>query len=192
MEEIGSSTRHLVNFRLLYIISQLVGVVAIVLMICWIGIHLGGFAWTSQPGVQFNWHPLLMTIGMIFLYGNSILVYRGFRFARKRPLKLAHASVHGTAFLFTVIALVAVFDSHNLADPPIPNMYSLHSWVGLTAVLCFSMQYVVGFVMFLFPQFSDVVKETVMPFHVFFGVMGFVMSIGAALLGLSEKSFFHM
>lgn len=192
MEEIGSSTRNLVNFRLLYIISQLVGIVVIILMMTWVGIHLGGLAWTSQPSVQFNWHPLLMTIGMIFLYGNSILVYRGFRYARKRPLKLTHAIIHGSAFLFTVFALVAVFDSHNLNDPPIPNMYSLHSWVGLSAVLLFSLQYVIGFVTFLFPQLKDVVRETVMPFHVFFGVLGFVMSIGAALLGLSEKSFFHM
>ncbi|XP_063703213.1 plasma membrane ascorbate-dependent reductase CYBRD1 isoform X2 [Culicoides brevitarsis] len=191
MEEIGS-TRNLVNFRLLYIISQLIGVVIIVLMISWIGIHLNGLAWTATPSVQFNWHPLLMTIGMIFLYGNSILVYRGFRHARKRPLKLTHAALHAAAFLFTVIALVAVFDSHNLANPPIPNMYSLHSWVGLSAVLIFSMQYVVGFVTFLFPQLKDVMREKIMPFHVIFGILGFVMAICAALLGLSEKAFFHI
>lgn len=193
MEEIGSSSRNLVNFRLFYIISQVVGIVVVILMISWIGIHLGGLAWTSNPGVQFNWHPLLMTLGMIFLYGNSILVYRGFRYARKRPLKLTHASLHAGVFFFTVIALVAVFDSHNLNKPtPIPNMYSLHSWVGLSAVILFSLQYVVGFVTFLFPQLKDPIRETVMPAHIFFGLLGFVMAIGAALLGLSEKAFFHM
>lgn len=192
MEEIGSTSRNLVNFRLVYIISQLVGIVVVILMICWIGIHLGGLAWTSNPAVQFNWHPLLMTLGMIFLYGNSILVYRGFRYARKRPLKLTHAGLHAGAFLFTVIALIAVFDSHNLNNPPLANMYSLHSWVGLSAVLLFSFQYVVGFVTFLFPQLKDPIKETVMPIHIFFGLLGFVMAVGAALLGLSEKALFHM
>uniref|UniRef100_A0A336M0G2 CSON009248 protein n=1 Tax=Culicoides sonorensis TaxID=179676 RepID=A0A336M0G2_CULSO len=192
MDEIGSTSKNLVNFRLFYIISQLVGIVIVILMICWIALHLDGLAWTSNPRVQFNWHPLLMTLGMIFLYGNSILVYRGFRYARKRPLKLTHASIHAGAFFFTVIALIAVFDSHNLNNPPIPNMYSLHSWVGLSAVIIFAMQYVVGFVTFLFPQLKEPIRETVMPAHIFFGLLGFVMAIGAALLGLSEKAFFHI
>lgn len=119
-------------------------------------------------------------------------MYRGFRHHRKRPLKVSHAVIHASAFLFTVIALISVFDSHNLAPKPIPNMYSLHSWIGLSAVILFSIQYFVGFIAFLFPTVKDQVKQTIMPAHVFFGVMGFVMAIGAALLGLTEKAFFHM
>lgn len=222
MEEIGSSARYLVNFRLFYLISQVVGVTIVILVLCWIGIHLNGFGWAANPSIQFNWHPFLMVLGMIFLYGNcksfifiliiskllysndkrvalinkfsfsAILVYRGFRNNRKRTLKITHACIHGAAFLFTVIALIAVFDSHNLANPPIPNMYSLHSWIGLSAVILFAMQYVVGFVTFLFPEMRQPVKETIMPSHIFFGTLGFVMAIGAALLGFSEKAFFHM
>lgn len=44
---------------------------AVVLMGIWTGHHLGGFAWQKNPGLEFNWHPLLMTIGMIYLYGNG-------------------------------------------------------------------------------------------------------------------------
>lgn len=36
------------------------------------------------------------------------------------------------------------------------------------------------------------IKEVYMPIHVFFGLMGFVLAIAASLMGLSEKSFFHM
>ncbi|XP_055625354.1 plasma membrane ascorbate-dependent reductase CYBRD1 [Toxorhynchites rutilus septentrionalis] len=180
------------NFRLLYLITQMVGITLIILVSSWVGVHLNGLAWTSRPSVQFNWHPLLMTMGMIFLYGNSILVYRGFRYARKKPLKITHALIHAMAFIFTVIALVAAFDSHNLARPPIPNMYTLHSWVGMSAVIIFSLQYVFGFASYLFPGVRDQLRATYMPVHVFFGVLGFVLAIAASLLGLLEKAIFSI
>jgi len=66
-----------------------------------------------------------------------MLMYRMQRNVRKRRLKLIHAGMMLFIVLLTVIALVAVFDSHNLAPIPIPNMYSLHSWVGLTTVILF-------------------------------------------------------
>ena len=144
---------------------------AVVLMGIWTGHHLGGFAWQKNPGLEFNWHPLLMTIGMIYLYGNGmlnhmvllvafltflsrffsgILMYRMFRNERKRKLKLLHAGIMIAVFFLTVIALKAVFDSHNLkpcAKPseegdfcPIPNLYSLHSWMGLITVILFLFQ----------------------------------------------------
>ena len=58
------------NFKVLYLVTQLVGATLVVLMISWIKIHLGGFGGSTDPKLEFNWHPLLMTFGMIFLYGN--------------------------------------------------------------------------------------------------------------------------
>lgn len=53
-------------------------------------------------------------------------------------MKFIHAGLHTSAFILAVIALVAVFDFHNGAK--IPNMYSLHSWLGLTAVVLYGLQ----------------------------------------------------
>lgn len=83
---------------------------------------------------------LLDGIKCIMVYFLAILVYRGLRYARKRSLKLCHASIFGSIMILVLIASLAVFDSHNLAVPPIPNLYSLHSWVGLTAVTLFILQ----------------------------------------------------
>ena len=51
------------------------------------------------------------------------------------------------AFIFMVIALRAVFDSHNynrnaktLELEPIPNMYSIHSWIGITVITLYCCQ----------------------------------------------------
>ena len=70
----------------------------------------------------------------------EILIYRIFRDERKRNLKIAHATIMIVALLSAVIGLVALFDSHNLADPPTSNMYTLHSWVGICAVTLFAFQ----------------------------------------------------
>lgn len=70
----------------------------------------------------------------------GMLIYRTQRNQRKRRLKLFHGSIMLFVVTLVVIALVAVFDSHNLVPQPIPNMYSLHSWVGLTSVILFCCQ----------------------------------------------------
>lgn len=208
MERTGQG--RLVNFRLLYLVAQLIGVVLIILTLSWILLHLNGLSYDySTPSLIFNWHPLMMVIGMVFLYGNceclsttnqsvfhafflAILIYRGFRFGRKRSLKITHATIHGLAFVFSLFGLIAVFDSHNYAVPKIPNLYSLHSWIGLTAIILFVCQYIMGFVCYLFPMLREPFRIFYMPIHIFCGLAGYVLALAAALMGLSEKAFFAM
>lgn len=182
----------MINFKVLYVLTQLCGLTMIVLVGTWIGQHLGGLGGSASPKLEFNWHPLFMTIGFIYLYGNSILVYRGFRTTRKKTLKLTHAGIHMAAFILTVIALKTVFDSHNLVDPPIPNLYSLHSWLGLSAVIIFCLQYVAGFMAFLVPGMRENYKIALMPLHIYFGLFGFVLAIASAVMGITEKAIFTL
>lgn len=59
----------MVNFRIIYMIQHMVGVTIIILMCAWVSLFLGGFG-TSHPSIEFNWHPVLMTVGMVYMYGN--------------------------------------------------------------------------------------------------------------------------
>jgi len=189
MDEVEQDTR---GFVQVYGVAQAAGFVAVVLTGVWMGHFRGGFAWASNPAVQFNWHPLLMVLSMVYLYGNGVLLYRIFRNERKKKLKLAHAIVMGSAFLLAVIGLRAVFDSHNLASPPVPNMYSLHSWLGIATVIMFIMQWVCGLVTFLFPGLASHLRTSYMPAHVFFGILIFVFACATALLGITEKAIFSI
>lgn len=65
------------GFTFLLTILELTGIVFIILMIVWITQFKGGFSWTSDPNHEFNWHPLLMTIGFVFLYANGTKLILG-------------------------------------------------------------------------------------------------------------------
>ena len=115
------------------------------------------------------------------------------RTTTKLHVKILHAIIQVSVLVFASIGLKAVFDSHNDAKPkPIPNMYSLHSWVGLSAVILFGLQWVFGFVSFLFPKLSDGLRAAYMPHHKFWGLVIFGMVIAAALMGITEKAFFAL
>lgn len=67
-----------------------------------------------------------------------MLVYRVFRKEKKLVVKLLHMVMQLAALGFAIVALAAVFSAHN--DEGLPNLYSLHSWLGLTTVTLFGLQ----------------------------------------------------
>jgi len=192
-DEIGSyaDPRTFAKFTLGFIAVQVIGLVMVILCGVWMSAYRGGYGWAIET--VFNYHPLFMTIGMIFLYADAILMYRMLRTTTKLYVKILHAIIQVAVLVFASIGLKAVFDSHNDAKPKaIPNMYSLHSWVGLSAVILFGLQWAFGFVSFLFPKLSDGLRAAYMPHHRFWGLVIFVMVIAAALMGITEKAFFSL
>ena len=91
---------------------EVVGVGLVVMMSVWTGHFMGGFAGQSDPKLEFNWHPLLLTISLIYLYGNGILIYRLARNERKSKLKVAHATVMGSATVLACFGIKAGLDSN--------------------------------------------------------------------------------
>merc|ERR1711872_100902 len=155
-----------------FLAVEMLGLLSVIMTIVWVWNFKGGAAWgMTDKGIAFNWHPVLMTFGLIFLYGNGALVYRVIppkNDSHKLGLKIAHAFIMILAFIIMVIGLQAAFDSHNYATPPKPNMYTLHSWVGLVAALLFGIQWALGFSAFLFPKFSPELRALLLPFHQYF------------------------
>jgi cytochrome b-561 len=78
----------------------------------------------------------------------GILAYRVFRNDKKLYIKILHGVVHVCALIFGAVGLKAVFDSHNLEG--MPNLYSLHGWLGLFTVCAFGLQVVIIIIMILF------------------------------------------
>jgi len=189
MDEIEQDLRGL---RPAFAISQVVGLGMVVMMSIWTGHFLGGFSGQSVPELEFNWHPLLLTISLIYLYGNGILIYRVARNERKNKLKVAHAIVMGSATILACFGIKAAFDSHSLAKTPIPHTYSLHSWCGLLTIIMAVTQWSLGLVVFLWPGLASHLRSFFLPIHIFFGLSIFILASATALIGLTEKALFSL
>ncbi|XP_070832219.1 plasma membrane ascorbate-dependent reductase CYBRD1 [Chaetodon trifascialis] len=167
------------------------GLVSITFVLIWVLHYKEGLAWDGGLA-EFNWHPVLIVIGFIFLQGMAIIVYRlpWTWQCSKLMMKFIHAGLNVLAFILAVIAMVAVFDFHNAAK--IPNMYSLHSWLGLTAVMLYCLQLVLGVGMYLIPITPVSWRAAFMPLHVYGGLLLFTSVIAVALMGITEKLIFGL
>ncbi|XP_036755810.2 transmembrane ascorbate-dependent reductase CYB561 isoform X2 [Manis pentadactyla] len=168
--------------------SQLLGLTVVAMTGAWLGLYRGGIAWESA--LQFNVHPLCMIIGLIFLQGDALLVYRVFRNEARHTTKVLHGLLHVFAFIIALVGLVAVFDYHRKKG--YADLYSLHSWCGIVISVLYFVQWLVGFSLFLFPGASFSLRSRYRPQHVFFGAAIFLLSVGTALLGLKEALLFKL
>ncbi|XP_006866686.1 PREDICTED: cytochrome b reductase 1-like [Chrysochloris asiatica] len=179
------------GFLGLLVSALFVGFLSVIFTLIWVLHYREGLGWDGT-GLEFNWHPVLLVTGFIFIHGIAIIVYRlpWTWKCSKLLMKSIHAGLNSVAAILAIIALVAVFDFHNAKN--IPNMYSLHSWIGLTAVILYILQLLLGFSIFLLPFAPPSLRAILMPIHVYSGLLIFGTVIAATFMGLTEKLIFSL
>lgn len=185
------------------------------LVLWWALSPLGGLSWSPQrdpasgrvvsTSKLFNWHPVLMSVAFLVFGGEAVLAYRS---AAPLPLvlaatttttpptrparKAAHASLHLAALALALLGSTAAWRSHSLAEPPIPHLYSPHSWLGAAAMSLFLAQAAGGVAAFLSPGIHPSFERRARfsPWHRFFGLCAFFAALAAIATGLQEKATF--
>ncbi|KAK1425480.1 hypothetical protein QVD17_20832 [Tagetes erecta] len=171
------------------IISQLLVVSIAALVVYWLIKLREGVAFTSHVKIQiFNLHPLLTILGFIIFSGEAIITYKGIP-ATRPTLKVTHLILHLIALFAGILGIFAVFKFHN--ELKVAHAYTLHSWIGLATISLFCLQWLLGFVTFLFPGAKSATRARFAPWHIFSGVVIFFMAIAAAETGLMEVFMFH-
>jgi hypothetical protein len=85
----------------------------------------------------------------------------------------------------------AVFRSHNVERYGYKaNLYSLHSWIGIGAVLLFGQNYVLGAMHFMTEKIPMEMKKVYMPYHVFLGEIAYMACFAAVETGIMQKATF--
>uniref|UniRef100_A0A915DNE0 Cytochrome b561 domain-containing protein n=1 Tax=Ditylenchus dipsaci TaxID=166011 RepID=A0A915DNE0_9BILA len=172
-------------FDRLYILVQALMVLALALIASWMGFYGEGIGFQAKQ--EFRWHPLLMSTALLFINGEAILMYRGFRFQRKVYTKTIHASIQACGVILMLLGLKAVYDTHSLK-----NFASVHSWVGLLAMGLYAFQWTMGFTFFVLPSVPVEWRKKALPPHRLTGMIIFLVAAFASLMGVTEFSAWSM
>ena len=93
------------------------------------------------------------------------------------------------AFLIAVFGLLAIFSFHD--SKGIPNMYTLHSWLGLAFTIIFGLQLVGGLFSFLFPLIPPNARTAILPYHRTSGIV-ILGAIGKNIFNGGLRSYFFL
>ncbi|GAV57241.1 Cytochrom_B561 domain-containing protein [Cephalotus follicularis] len=169
-------------------VAHLFGILAIILMLVWLLHFRGGIEYDSDSSNRvFNVHPFLMFCGFIFLSGEAIMAYKTVR-ATRNVQKYVHMILNLCSICLGIVGICAVFKFHDMVN--VEDVYSLHSWIGISTFCMFGLQWLFGLVTFMFPKASPNARAMMLPWHVCGGRAIFFMAICAALTGLMEKATF--
>ncbi|XP_077234583.1 putative ascorbate-specific transmembrane electron transporter 1 [Tasmannia lanceolata] len=183
-----SGSSFLITATPVTVIAHLLGITIITLVLVWVLHFRGGLALESHNKQKiFNMHPFLMLIGFIFFSGEAIMAYTTIPATRKVK-KFIHMMLHLIALLMGVLGIYAIFKFHN--ELGMPNMYTLHSWLGMGTICLFGLQFLLGFFSFWFPGAEMPTRAILAPWHYFGGMVIFLMSICTAETGLMEKFYY--
>lgn len=173
------------------IASHVLALMAMTVVIWWINL-LGGLSWEAgKAKLVFNWHPLLMITAFSFMTV-ATFSYRWKSIKNRRLAKALHGSAWFVAAACMLVALTAVFQSHNDQQSGfIANMYSLHSWIGAVTILMYVSQFLAGLLTFGFNlNMTQSFKANMLTVHYYVGPLVYLSTAMTILLGIQEKEGF--
>ncbi|XP_069015957.1 lysosomal membrane ascorbate-dependent ferrireductase CYB561A3-like [Embiotoca jacksoni] len=175
-----------VYFYLTFGLGLCLSLLCVLFVSCWNTKWRGGFSWNGSA-LESNWHAVLMVCGLAVMYGNAAIVFRiPFTWKQnKYTLKLVHAGLMLSALFLSVLGMCAIFDYHKGLQ--IPHMYSLHSWVGICAIVLFAFQWVLGLIGFILPCSPRWFRSYLKPVHIWLGKVILMLSLASCISGINEK-----
>lgn len=166
-------------------VAHFLAIVAAILVLVWNISFRGGLAWeATNKNLIFNLHPVLMLIGLIILGGEAIMSYKSLPL-RKPEKKLIHLVLHAIALALGIVGICAAFKNHNESN--LANLYSLHSWLGISVIVLYGIQWIYGFLVFFYPGGTPPIRSESLPWHVLCGTFVYILALGTASLGYLEK-----
>lgn len=129
----------------------------------------------------FSYHPVFMTLGMVTF---SIMALNSYAVLplEHTAQKTVHVVFHTCALVCFALGLSYVVKAHN--EKLLPNLNSMHSWVGLAAAVMYVQNYLFGFVFFLTGTQTRQQIRAYMPTHLTLGLFSLALTMAATISGI--------
>ncbi|XP_050434818.1 lysosomal membrane ascorbate-dependent ferrireductase CYB561A3-like [Adelges cooleyi] len=140
-----------------------------------------------------NWHYTLSTVGFIYLYGNSMFMIK----KSKKNTTLPYIMLHTFALLVSALSVFLMVvrremgksnNSLDLKSMLFGHLYSLHSWIGATTMLFFTLQWLTAVITFAMPCFHRIG----LPLGKQFSMYTIVIATSAILTGVNEHAVYSL
>jgi cytochrome b-561 len=152
----------------------------------------GGLTLDSTDVKVFNAHPLCMVMSFVLMTVARLSFLLPYTKTKARTtIKIIHGLSWLIALSSASIGLYAVWSSHNMEGNYLANLYSLHSWMGMSVFTLFLANFVAGTGAFGFKLVSEESRASLMPFHKALGGLIFFTWAFVILLGIQEKEGFY-
>ena len=146
--------------------------------------YLGGLDWDL---LIFNWHPLLMS-SFVTCAILSALTWMLSPF-NHAVTKLVHGGLHTVGAVCLSLGLYCVLKAHsgqNQSHTPYANLATIHSWVGLAAIVLYLGNFLMGLLHFVASVCSDDRRKNYLPSHRTVGMITFFVAVTALIAGIME------
>lgn len=158
--------------------ASLVGVVML------IKTHYLSATWREKGFFQsFGMHPIMMAAAFIFLSPIGALSYKTYEHLlglSHSCTKALHAFIQTLALVFGLVGFAVIWTVHTGGV----HFQTAHSWIGVAALCLFTLQWVVGVMVYLLPCLAGPsTRGMMMPFHVFVGSTATAFTIISCITG---------
>ncbi|KAL2545683.1 Transmembrane ascorbate ferrireductase 1 [Forsythia ovata] len=182
------SNNYGISAFLVSVFAHLLAIAVTILLLIWLLHFREGLAFKSDIKQKiFNVHPLLMILGFVLISGEAIMAYKTVP-GRRKVQKILHLILHLIALVAGIVGIYAVIKFHN--ESGIPNIYTLHSWLGISTISLFGLQWLFSFFSLGYPGAKPTRRDRLVPWHALFGTVIFFMAILSAETGLVERFIF--
>ncbi|XP_016647009.1 PREDICTED: probable ascorbate-specific transmembrane electron transporter 1 [Prunus mume] len=170
------------------IFAHLLAIAITTLVLIWLLHFRHGLALNSFITEKIlNVHTLLMVIGFILIGGEAIMAYKTVP-GKRNTQKMVHLILHFLALVAIILGIYAAFKFNH--ESGIPNLLTLHSWLGIITISLFGLQWLFAFFAYVFPGAESSARGNLVPWHTFVGTVIFLLAVCTAEAGLLERFLF--
>ncbi|XP_030830333.1 cytochrome b561 isoform X1 [Strongylocentrotus purpuratus] len=168
-------------FTPLVILAEILGVLSVVLIGVWVAYYpvRSGFHWDLLGKIYI--HPFIMTVGMVFVFGNSTLLYRISDRLSIRPklVKTCHV-----VMMMIVLACTAVGIYLAVTSIIGKTLDNVHAVLGIATTTLFVLQFICALFIFVTPCAPEWLKVSYLHLHAFIGILTLVSATATCLTGI--------